>query len=252
MTTECRSLASPSPFGQAVVCAANVRRRTRARGLTLVEVLMAAALIALLTVAVFFGSGMLSSNHLRASAALVVTGVRLGVTRANATGNPVRLVFDLDGHRILLEETTGKMVREKDEGASTGAGAEAASDEEREAREYADGVVEGPRAPRPSFRRVERFGADDDEGFRALGSNVRFRQVHTEHDGAPRAEGRAYLYIWPGGSTERAVVQLYRPGDEEGLTVLVSALTGRAKVERGRVELEEPRNDDSFGVREEE
>ncbi len=213
---------------------------------------MAAALIALLTLAVFFGSGMLSSNHLRAGAALVSTGIRLGITRANATGNPVRLVFDLDGHRMLLEETTGKMVREKDEGASTGAGAEAASDEEREAREYADGVVEGPRAPRATFQRVERFGADDDEGFRALGPKIRFRQVQTEHDGAPRTEGRAYLYIWPGGSTERAAVQLYRSGDDDGVTVLVSALTGRAKVTRGRVELEEPRSEESFGVREEE
>ena len=171
------------------------------------------------------------------------------------TGRPVRLVFDLDRHRIALEETTGKMLREKEEGESTGAGAEAATEQEKEAREYADGIVEGPKAPRASFTPVEKFGGDDDDegkGGRSLGDGVKYRLVQTEHDGEPRTKGRAYLYIWPGGTTERAVIQLYRDADSDGLTVMVSALTGRAKIKRGRVELEERRTDEDFGVREEE
>jgi hypothetical protein len=43
--------------------------------------------------------------------------------------------------------------------------------------------------------------------------------------------------------TERAHIQLKRAGSEEALTVVVSALTGRTQIERGLVDLPEPRSD---------
>ena len=86
---------------------------------------------------------------------------------------------------------------------------------------------------------------------RELGRDIRFVQVQTEHDAEPRVEGRAYLYFWPGGGTERASIQITRPGDLDGLTILVDALTGRARLRRGRIELEEARRDVDFQEREE-
>jgi general secretion pathway protein H len=133
----------------------------------------------------------------------------------------------------------------------TSAGAEGTTEAEKEAIEYADGIVKGPKAPRASFAPIEKFGFDG-EPSRALDRGVRYRAVQTEHDETPRVEGRAYLYFWPGGDTERAVIQLNRDGDEEGLTVVVSPLTGRARIERGVVDMEEPREDVDFDVREEE
>jgi general secretion pathway protein H len=56
--------------------------------------------------------------------------------------------------------------------------------------------------------------------------------------------GRGYIYFWPGGLTERAYIQLKRAGGgEEALTVIVSPLTGRTKIEKGLVDLPEPRTD---------
>ena len=78
---------------------------------------------------------------------------------------------------------------------------------------------------------------------RSLGNGVEFVSVQTDHDDEPRTSGHAYLYFFPGGTTERASVQLKRRGDDTGLTVTVSGLTGRAKVERGRVELPPARSD---------
>ena len=73
--------------------------------------------------------------------------VRLAMTRANSIGRPVRLVFDLDGGRMMLEETRGRMLRvtNHDEGAK--AGAQAATEAEQLAAEYARDIVQGPRAP---------------------------------------------------------------------------------------------------------
>ncbi len=219
------------------------------RGLTLVEVLVVVALIALMSGAVIFGSGMLGSSRQRAAATLIMSGVRLGITRANSTGRPVRMVFDLEEDRLLLEETTsGQMLREKEE-KSTGGGAEAATEAEREARAEADRILEGPRAPRAQFKPVKQFGfdGDDPKGGRSLGNGIQFKSVQTEHDEEPRTEGRAYLYFWPGGGTERASIQIYRGGDTNVMSVLVSPLTGRAKIEKGAVKLEAPKNDSDYG-----
>ncbi len=212
--------------------------------MTLVEVLIVVALIAMLTGAVVFGSGMLSGSRQRAAATLVMSSVRLAMTRANAKGKPVRLVFDLQEHRVLLEESSGRMLRD----SSVAGGAEAATEAEERARKEADRILEGPKAPRPRFTPVAEYGSEG----KPLGERIRFRQVQTQHDEEPITDGRAYLYFWPGGGTERAAIQITRQGDDEGLTVMVSPLTGRAKIEPGNVALPESRFDDEeYSEREE-
>ena len=227
--------------------------RQRARGFTLVEVLLVVALMAIMSAMVVSGSGMLTGTRMRSAGALIMSSVRVATTRANSIGRPVRLVFDLDAGRIMMEETRGRMLRvtNHDEGAK--AGAQAATEAEQLAAEYARDVIQGPRAPEAAFSPVQSFASDGDDPAlgRELGKDIRFVQVQTEHDAEPRVVGRAYLYFWPGGGTERAAIQITRPGDHLGLTVLVSALTGRAKLERGRVELEEARHDTDFQEREE-
>ena len=76
--------------------------------------------------------------------------------------------------------------------------------------------------------------------------------VQTEHDEEPITEGTAYIWFWPGGETERSVVQMGRDLEDRGITVTLSALTGRAKIERGRVELPVSRfGDEDYQEREE-
>lgn len=232
------------------------------RAVTLVEVLIAVALIAILSGAVLVGSGALGSTRERAAATLVISAVRLGLARANTTGRPARLVFDLDANKLTLEETSSLVLaREKDEDVegdeaedeAEDAPADAVTELENVAEAEAKAIVEGPRAPKPEFTAVQQFKAegDDAEDGRALGRGVTFRSVQTEHDGSERTRGRAYLYFWPGGETEHAVIHLGRD-DDEGLTVRVSALTGRAKIEKGKVALPEPRADGQLSEREEE
>lgn len=226
--------------------------RQRTRGFTLVEVLLVVALMTIMSVMVISGSGMLSGTRMRSAATLLMSSVRAAMTRANSIGRPVRLVFDLDAGRLMLEETRGRMLRVADHDEGAKAGAQAATEAEQLAADYARNIIQGPRAPQAAFTPVPSFADGDDPALgRELGTDIRFVQVQTEHDTEPRVEGRAYLYFWPGGGTERAAIQITRPGDHLGLTVLVSALTGQARIERGRVELEEARRDLDFQEREE-
>ena len=220
--------------------------------MTLIEVLIVVALIALMMATLVFGSGMLTSSRQHAAASAVVSLLRLAITRANSSGHSVRIVFDLDQDKLFLEESTSRMLRDTQSEDDKAAGAKAATDAEAEAQKEAERILQGPSAPRPEFRPAPPLGTEG----RELGSGVEFRQVQTQHDDAPISEGRAYLYVWPGGETERASVQIRRQGsteEEQTLTVSISALTGRARIERGRVDLPETKNDDGeFSEREEE
>jgi general secretion pathway protein H len=226
--------------------------RARARGLTLIEILITIALIALMSGTLMFGTGMLQSSRLRAGATVVLSAVRLAATRANQTGRPARIVFDIDERSIWIEESMGaRMLRDRDDAET--AGAEAATPAEEAARAESDRILEGPRAPRPRFQMVKalRPSESDAEQGHALEPGIRIVEVQTEHDEVPRVNGRAYLYFWPGGRTENAVVQLSRGEDDGFLSVRVSALTGRAKIEPGRVELPPSIVDGDYSEREE-
>jgi general secretion pathway protein H len=235
---------------------------SHARGVTLFEVLIVVGLIALLSGSILFGSGFFTSARQRAAVTLIVSSIRLGITRANTTGQPVRLVFDLNQGRLILEETASRtMLRVKGKKADLSAGAEAASPEEQIALEEAKRIMDGPQPARPAFAPVKEFSSDapnsdgaERSAGRPLGKGVKFRQIQTDHDAEPRKEGRAYLYFWPRGGTERASIQLQREGskDDQGVTIMVSALTGRVKVEPKLVDLPEAKDEEGYSEREEE
>jgi general secretion pathway protein H len=221
-------------------------RRGVQRGLTLIEVVIAIALIALLSGSLLFGKNMLVGSRVKSAATLLVSSVRFGLTRANATGKPTRLVIDFDKKQLAIEEASSSlMLREK--GKDQTGGAEASTAAETKARVEADRIIEGPHAARPRFSKLAGVsGAIEDLAKgRALGDGVEIVQVRTEHDDEYVREGRAYIYFWPGGTTERAVVQLKKAGDKEAsLTIVLSPLTGRAKIEKGAVDFPEPRGFD--------
>src|SRR5688572_12464394 len=97
-----------------------LRRRPR-RGLTLIEVVIAVALIALLSGSLLFGKNMLVGSRMKAAATLIVSSVRFGLTRANATGRPTRLVIDFEKKQLSIEEASSSvMLREKGKDPSGG------------------------------------------------------------------------------------------------------------------------------------
>lgn len=230
--------------------ARSVGKRVGTRGVSLLEILIVLGLVTILFGAVASGVGRLSGSRMRAAAGLVMTSVRAAISRANSQGRPVRLVFDLDEQRLILEETRGRMLRVRDSDEGAKAGAAAATELEREAADLASSFSQGPRAAQPRFSPVESYGRDEEGSGRSLGPGIHYMQVQTEHDVEPVVEGRAYLYFWPGGGTEEAVIQVGRPGDFDGITVLVNALTGRARLERGRIDMDDPRRDTYFDERE--
>ncbi len=218
------------------------------RGLTLIEIIVVLAIVALIMVAAIAGSMQLPSARLRKTATLITSAIKVGYTRATSTSRDMRLVMDLDQQKIWLEETDMPMLVQSKATTSNG-GAEAVTEAERAALQEGEKIVKGPPIPKPSFRSIDTFGfgdAEEGKGAKPLQRGIQFRQVQAAHDDAARTSGRAYLYFWPGGLTERASIQI-RIGqsdeDYQMLTLLVSPLTGKVTVKGGPVDLVLPTDD---------
>jgi general secretion pathway protein H len=223
-------------------------RRANARGLTLIELLVVIAIVIALAAGTVAGSQQLPSARLKRSAAMLAAAVKVAYTRATTNSRYERLVFDFDQEKVWLEETDRPMLVQSNT-LSAAAGADPVSDAEKAAIAESERILKGPPVPKPHFHPVQALGFGDAEtgkGGKPLQRGIKFRQVQTIHDDAARTTGRAYLYFWPGGLTERAVIQI-RVGESEEehstLTLVVMPLTGKVTVKTGPVELEKPDTD---------
>ncbi len=209
--------------------------------MTLIEIMIVIALMALLLGTMVFGSGMFGGANRRAAATLVVAGVRKGLAHANTTGKPARLALDIGGGRIILESASSReaLVGEtkEDEDGEAEEEADAAALLLAQAEALAEGIVSGTPRHDPGFAPVDALGTDGEGPGREVGSGIEIAKVQTEHDPEAIDDGIAYIYFWPGGVTERAIVQIRKKGDDTGLTVEISPLTGRADIKRGLNEL---------------
>lgn len=218
-------------------------------GVTLIEILVVVAIVTVLAGLTIFGLGGTSSARLRRGAAQLGGAVRVAYAHATATSKVVRLVFDFQEGRVLLEQATSRHLLEKGQSG----GAEAVTEIEQQAQSAADEIAKGARSPRASFEAAAGVGFPA-EG-KELPSGIQFWQVMTGHQESPIGEGRAYLYFFPGGQTENAAVQLRvtnaAEDDTSGfLTVVVSPLTGKTSIRPGRVDMPAPRSEEEASERE--
>ena len=229
-------------------------RRGGRRGLTLIEIIVALALIGVVVVGVVAGTGQLPSARLKRTATMIVSAIKVAFTRATSTSRDLRIVFDFDNEQIWIEESDIPMLVQSKDLAGTG-GADAVTQTEKAAIAAGEDIIKGQPIPKPRFHAVAAFGFGDVEGGKGgkpLQRDIKLRSVQAGHDDAAHTKGRAYLYFWPGGLTERASIQL-RVGDSEEehqtLTLLVAPLTGRVAIKSGPVELVKPTDDKSASER---
>ncbi len=208
--------------------------------MTLIEILIVLGLVALLTGGAMAGFGQFSGARLRQGATTITGAVNLAYARANATSRVVRLAIDLEKNAYWLEEApTMAFVKRPDPDKL----ARTQSQAEDEAEAEIQSVLSAPKVARPQFKPVNEWGMAASlaaKGPKSLPDGIKFASVQSTHDASPKTEGKTYLYFWPGGQTERAVIELGRiKGDEprDHLSVQVSPLTGRAIVKKGSVSL---------------
>ncbi len=217
-------------------------KKTSRRGMTLIEIVVALMIVAVLFAAVTFSVGALTGAKAKEASTELAGTIRSLYDTAALSGRTCRLVFE-------LPETKDEdgAVKWRAECAKGGATATAKRDDElKELRKKTKDKVKDSRFRRldddsaPTLqqlqeqeeRRVEEAAqfsdfSSEDVVEKTLPSNVRV-EVWTQKQRQPAKNGTAYLYFFPQGYTERAQVWI-RQGDN-AWTLTISPLTGKTKI----------------------
>jgi general secretion pathway protein H len=218
-----------------------------ARGFTLIEVMIAMTLVALMVTASVVGLRSLAKSDLRSTASRMAGSIRYLFDRASTTGRVHRLVLDFETGRYWAEVSDDAFVfapgKETDE--SRRKEAEKVAKEEEVKREAAEkeaffgSSIPSKYLPKPFIPKRAKFNAFKEMVVKpiTLKKDVALADIYSPRLLKPLDVGRGYLYFFPMGMTEAAVIHLSDKKRQSFYTLIVHPLTGRVSVKNSLVEV---------------
>jgi general secretion pathway protein H len=227
-------------------------RRGSKNGFTLLEILIVLVIISLISGMSIRGLRSLTKSDLRANTSRLSGAVRYLFDRASTTGKYHRLVIDVDEGRYWAEVSDDRFYipREPETEASQKKLAELQAkldDKERQTADMsaASGGFDMTKIQPQDFRpKKVRFGAFKETTLKAVKmKNTKVMDVFTPRLAEPVTKGRAYVYFFPLGQTEPAIIHLSDPAQETIYSLVVHPITGRVRIYNEYVQ---PRLDDQI------
>jgi general secretion pathway protein H len=225
-------------------------RPSSARGFTLIELLVALVIVALITGSAVRGFRSLAKSDLRAGTAHLSGAIRYLFDRASTTGKYHRLVLDLNEGRYWAEVSDDKFYvpreaesqfdrrrREEEEAKQ--------DEDEKRKREKRDeafksstyeytGSFDPSKIEVGDFKpKRARFGAFKETALKPVTlkkGSIKIAGVYTPRQTDEVVAGRAYIYFFPMGQTEPAIIHLSDPEGDAVYSIVVHPITGRTKI----------------------
>jgi general secretion pathway protein H len=219
------------------------------QGFTLIEIMVVFAIAAMLVAGVVKGFRSLRKADLRESATNLSGAMRYLFDRASVTGKIHRIVIDMETRMYWAEvsddrfyiprEETEEQLRER-EGKEAEEDAEESKKQERAAKEPEGGKGSGTgssfdlsKLEVADFRpKRARFASFKDLALKPVKlKKVRVRSVYTPRVTDPLTSGRAYVYFFPLGQTEPAIITLGDVDSDDTIySLVVHPITGRVRI----------------------
>src|SRR5450631_2194553 len=231
-----------------------------AGGFTLIEVMLVLTVLALIAGLGVKGLRTITKSDLRAATTHLSGAVRYLFDRASITGKYHRLVIDLTEGRYWAEvsddrfyapnQAESELDRQKREEKETAAEEEERKRKEKQQLLYGNGSASSSSSSSFSgvsssssfdmskmevgeFRpRRARFAAFKETALKpvTLKKEVRIKSVYTPRMTDPVTAGRVYLYFYPLGQTEPAVITLTDKSGQSVFSLVVHPITGKVKI----------------------
>ena len=197
-------------------------------GFTLIEVILVVAIIAVVVTGATFGLGAVTRTRLRSASFRVMSAARFAYNRAITQGTTTRLHFDFEKNTMAVEESQTPVT------LATGDELDAETGDAVDPWDLARSRLEKPLDPpalRSPFQPITNANGKELERYTAqpLGDGISMHALITPHEPEKRTDGEGSVYFFPGGLTERAVIQL-RDSSDTVYSVEIHPLTGNARI----------------------
>lgn len=215
-------------------------------GFTLIEVMIAMGLVALMVTASVLGLRSMAKSDLRSSATRMAGAIRYLFDRASTTGRVHRMVFDFDNGKYWAESSDDPFIlaggKETDESRKKEVEKIAKEEElkrqEAEKEAFFGSQIPAKYIPKPFVPKRAKFDAFKEMAVKpiTLKSGVVLGDIYTPRLLKPLESGKGYLYFFPMGMTEAAVIHLTDKSGETVYSLIVHPLTGRVTVKNSLVQ----------------
>jgi general secretion pathway protein H len=224
-----------------------------AGGFTLIEVMVALMVIALIASIGVKGFRAVTKSDLRATTAHLSGAIRFLFDRASITGKYHRLVIDLTDGKYWAEvsddrfyapnEAESQADRRKRENDEAAADEDERKRLEKQQSDFGGGTVAAgssfdlSKLEVGEFRpRRARFAAFKETALKPVTlKKLRIKSVYTPRMTEAVTSGRAYLYFYPLGQTEPAIITLTDATGDSVYSLVVHPITGRVRIYNSEV-----------------
>lgn len=212
------------------------RRIPRRLGVTLIEIMIVIAIIALASTGVMYSVGALTRTKLKAASMRMMAAARYARHRALTEGRTVRVVLDLDSDQMGIEESDARVMLNRRDG----------DDEEApevvNAWSAAEAMLADPDMPvvgSSDFRAITDEDGDPIARFELSPlESVTIVRFAVDHEPMLRERGRVAFYFFPNGTGERSYTELQDPRGNR-ITVEIEPLSGRGRIHGPDFDLED-------------
>jgi general secretion pathway protein H len=218
-------------------------RRSAEHGFTILEIMIALAIVSLLMAGAMKGLRSLRKTDLREATSHMSGAVRYLFDRASTTGKVHRMVIDIETARYWAEVSDDRFYVPHEAESEQGLRAreERRKREERErdrSRTPSSSTFDLAKLEVADFRpKRARFAAFKELALKPVQlKKAKLRSVYTPRVVDTLTSGRAYLYFFPLGQTEPAIITLTDMNGQSVYSLVVHPITGRVKIYNQAVE----------------
>jgi len=220
------------------------------KGFTLLEMMVVIGIIALLTSVVVIRSGNSVGNNMKKDVNRLAARMRYLYNKAAMERLYIRIAFDLDAKSYRVEATADPFLVERETGKIKDNTAKKEKKEtppptneaQAQTQAQAGGAdksgaktagVEALKAPVATFTPLESSLVKPTN----LSKGISFKDIQVEHRKTPVDAGEEYIYFFPNGYVEQAVINFKDEKDELHYAIVTSPISGKVKIEKDYVKM---------------
>jgi len=197
--------------------------------MTLIEISVVLLLIATLLAMAIPSVSNITRADLRSSARKMASTIRYAYDLAARKSSTFRVVFDLDERSWWIESSTDKFLLNREKTEVVDGALDQEADQDKKRRFVSRSFIESGEMWQPKKKATFSNFAGPLTPKISLPDSVAFQDVWVSHQTERVTTGQAFLYCFPTGMTERAVIHLIDE-DDNPYTLWVYPLTGRVKI----------------------